>query len=72
MLAAAIGISPESISFEYCRNVLQKRWGITCRHGEQHPAEPAVPAAERWQEVGKVDAVKAVLISEGSGSSGSS
>ena len=33
VLAAAIGVSPDCCSFNYCRKVLQKRWIMQCNHG---------------------------------------
>lgn len=65
ILAAAVGAGPKSISFNYCRDILQKHWRITCRHGEHAPAEPVKPASERWRGVGKIDPLKAFLIKEG-------
>lgn len=34
LLAQAMGCDPRSISFEYCRRVLQKHWQVDCRHGQ--------------------------------------
>jgi hypothetical protein len=34
LLALAIGVAPGGISFSYCRNVLQRRWTMCCKHGD--------------------------------------
>lgn len=36
---------------------------MTCLHGVQEMAPTPLPAVERWRELGEVDAVKAILIS---------
>ena len=64
ILAAAVGAGPKSISFQYCRDVLQKHWLINCRHGEHAPGE-TVKVSERWRDVGKIDPLKVILIKEG-------
>lgn len=63
LLALATGLDPRKLTFEYCHQVLHKRWRMTCRHGE-HKATP-VPTglSEHWHDVGSVDPVKAILIS---------
>jgi hypothetical protein len=61
LLARAMRMSPRAISFAFCHDVLQKRWRMTCLHGCR-PAEVA-PAVQRWQDLGEVDAVQAILIS---------
>ena len=33
LLARAVGAAPETIDFNYCRQVLQKHWGMRCNHG---------------------------------------
>lgn len=65
LLAAAIGAAPESIRFDYCLNVLQKRWRLTCRHGEILETREEKKASEKWRDYGEMDAVKAILISNG-------
>ena len=62
VLAAAVGASLESIGFEFCRNVLQKHWGIACPYGDSSPPQSA--PIERWRDMGKIDPVKAVLLNE--------
>jgi hypothetical protein len=32
LLAAAIGITPESIDYAYCHRVLQRHWRVVCDH----------------------------------------
>ena len=61
-LAAAVGCDPSAITFEFCVRVLQRHWKLHCRHGGV--AEPPHGhLAERWKEVGRPDAVQAILIS---------
>lgn len=63
LLARTLNIDPAAISFSFCQRVLQKHWRMTCRHGSQGETPRLVPAVERWRELGEVDAVKAILIS---------
>lgn len=63
LLAQAMHIDPSAISFEYCRNVLQKRWRMTCRHGRPEPRLAATGASEHWRDIGQLDPIKAILIS---------
>lgn len=63
LLAQAMRIDPSAISFEYCRNVLQKRWRMTCRHGHPESTPAAAWASEHWRDIGQLDPVKAILIS---------
>ena len=63
VLAAAMGAGVE-ISCYYCKNVLQKHWQIECAHGSHAPTANTKAPIERWQNVGKIDAVKAVLVKE--------
>lgn len=65
VLAAAIGAGPRSIPFHYCLNVLQKHWRLTCRHGEILETREEKKAGEKWRSYGEMDAVKAILISNG-------
>lgn len=62
LLAAATHSHPDAIPFSYCANVLQKRYVMTCMHGESRESlDPAV----RWEggtDLGPVDAVKAILV----------
>ncbi len=63
LLAEATGLDPRKLSFEYCHRVLHKRWRMTCRHGVRESAPASTGLSERWRKVGKVDGVKAILIS---------
>jgi hypothetical protein len=63
ILAQALGIDPRAISFDYCTRVLQRRWHMTCRHGSPEAVPTAAGTGERWHDIGPVDAVKAILIS---------
>lgn len=64
LLAQAVGLDPRNLSFEYCQEVLQKRWRLTCRHGQPAGVVPvATGLSEHWRDVGPVDPVKAILIS---------
>ena len=60
LLAAATGSHRDAIPFSYCSKVLQKRYAMTCRHGEA-PEFPA-PVLPQWTDVGRVDAVTAILV----------
>jgi hypothetical protein len=62
LLAVATHAHPEAIPFSYCMNVLQKRYVMTCRHGvPQAVVDPAL-RGRGWTDVGRVDAVKAILV----------
>ena len=63
LLAQAIGVDPRSISFAYCSRVLQKRWQITCAHGELARVPVAIRLGEHWSHVGGIDPVRAILMS---------
>jgi hypothetical protein len=63
LLALAVGLDPRALSYEYCRRVLQRRWRMTCRHGECASDLVATGLGERWRGVASVDPVKAILIS---------
>jgi len=60
-LAAALGLPPQAISFEYCRNFLQHRWPMTCKHG-QLLATPSAPHSPRWKERGEMTPILAILV----------
>lgn len=61
-LAAALGCDPSTISFEFCYRVLQRHWRLNCRHGSrEEPSHASV--AHRWKDIGRADAVQAILIS---------
>ena len=63
LLAQAVGLDPRKLSFEYCHRVLHKRWQMTCRHGQRESLPVATVLSEHWRNVGTVDPVKAILIS---------
>ncbi len=63
LLAQAFGIDPRAISFDYCTRVLQRNWHMDCRHGCAEAMPAASGSGERWHDIGPVDAVKAILIS---------
>lgn len=63
LLAQAVGLDPRKLTYEYCRRVLHKRWRMTCRHGQRETAPVATGLSERWRDVGSIDPVKAILIS---------
>lgn len=63
LLALATGLDPSKLSFEYCHRVLHKRWRMTCRHGQRNATPVPTGLSEHWHDVGLVDPVKAILIS---------
>jgi hypothetical protein len=60
-LAIAVGCDPKQLSYNYCLNVLQKRWVVECNHGCLAEV-PETNSELRWHEVGQIDPVKAILI----------
>jgi hypothetical protein len=62
LLAQATHLDPRALSFDYCQRVLHLHWRMTCRHGRP-PAPSAAGPGERWRDIGPVDPVKAILIS---------
>ena len=63
LLAQAVGVDPRSISFGYCSRVLQKRWQITCTHGDLGSVPVAISVGERWRHGERVDPIRAILMS---------
>lgn len=63
VLAQTLGLEGRAISYEYCRRVLQKRWRMTCHHGVPRAQEGRAACGDRWRELGPIDPVKAILIS---------
>ncbi len=60
-LAAALGLAPGAIPFFYCRNILQRRWAMTCRHGDvQEPRTPA--GTEKWKKTADMNPITAILV----------
>lgn len=62
LLAQALHLDPRTISYRYCRNVLQRHWSMTCRHGETRSV-PAVPPIPRgWKPLSELTPVDAILL----------
>jgi len=62
LLAAALGLGPDAISFDYCRNNLQHRWAMTCKHGEVLDTRTSTPLSEKWKDEGEMNPVLAILV----------
>lgn len=62
LLAAALGLPPGAIPFDYCRNILQRRWSMTCKHGELSDTTTPTPAIDRWKDTGDMNSVLAILV----------
>ena len=60
LLAEAMGYDPATLSFSYCRSVLQRHWVLHCNHGGVSVAEQR--DSGRWGGLGEMDAIKAILI----------
>ncbi len=43
LLAAAAGADPSAIDYAACRNILQKRWRMTCDHIPEAPRIKVTP-----------------------------
>ncbi len=56
-----MGVEPKTISFNYCRTVLMKRWVLECNHGCRH-APASEGSSDKWHDLGPMDPVKAILI----------
>lgn len=61
LLAQACGSDPASVTFAFCRSVLQRRWVMECDHGSLSVEAPK-RSSDHWQEVGEMDPVKALLV----------
>ena len=61
MLAMAVGCDPRTLTYNYCRTVLQKRWFVECNHGCCNAPEKGAPY-EAWHAMGPIDPIKAILI----------
>lgn len=61
LLALAVGCDPKSVSVNFCRSVLKKRWAIECNHGCIAQPEK-IDSAQKWHDLGPVDPIKAILI----------
>ena len=64
LLVEAMGFNPAILSFSFCRSVLQQRWEMHCNHGEIAGGEQQ-ERGKRWQGLGQMDAVKALLVKNG-------
>ena len=62
LLAKATHGGSDAVTFSYCVNVLQKRYVMSCRHGEAGPPAEVTKASARWQGPREIDAVKAILV----------
>lgn len=62
LLAAAAHGGADAVTFSYCRRVLQKRYVMTCGHGEAVPAAEVKETSDKWHDFGEIDAVKAILV----------
>lgn len=59
LLAAAVGVESSAVDFNYCRYIIQKRWGVRCNHGGGvfvAYATPELPPHDSY------DAVQVILI----------
>ena len=61
-LAAALGLPPGSIQFDYCRNVLQRRWTMICKHGQVEDTAEQSSTYEKWKDKGAMTPVLAILV----------
>lgn len=59
LLAAAAGTDPSVIDYAFCRNVLQKRWRMTCDH---IPVAPRLKVTPEPPPHDSHDALHALLI----------
>lgn len=62
LLSAATQGCADAVTFSYCRHVLQKRYAMTCMHGDMAPRQGTVKVPEKWHDLGEIDAVKAILL----------
>lgn len=60
-LCAATRGGADAVTFSYCRHILQKRYAMTCMHGELRH-RPQAMVRETWHDLGEIDAVKAILL----------
>lgn len=61
-LAAALGLPSGAISFDYCRNILQHRWSMTCMHGVVEETDDPPRAYEKWKNKGEMNPILAILV----------
>ncbi|CAG0978260.1 hypothetical protein GEOBC_01664 [Geobacteraceae bacterium] len=62
LLAAALGLRPDAISFYYCRNVLQRRWTMTCMHGVVESIDEPMDLTGKWKDEAEMNPVLAILL----------
>jgi hypothetical protein len=62
LLSAATQGCADAVTFSYCRHVLQKRYSMTCMHGDMEPRQATAKMPEKWHDLGEIDAVKAILL----------
>jgi len=62
VLADLVGCKPRTIRFAYCQAVLMKRWAMECNHRRHDEIVESVPSG-KWHDVGPIDPIKAILIS---------
>ena len=65
LLAAALGLGSQVISFYYCRTLLQRRWAMTCKHGEVQGKDAPISLGEKWKDKGDMNPVLAILLKNG-------
>ena len=59
-LAEAVGADPKTLTFNYCRSVIQRRWAVECNHCYVM-ADLSTRTVPAW-EVQHDDPVKAILL----------
>jgi len=62
LLAEAVHCKSDTVCFTFCREVLMKRWVVECNHGCHDETAPETQGS-KWSDIGPIDSVKAVLIS---------
>ena len=65
LLAQALGLGSQVISFDYCRTLLQRRWAMTCKHGEVQGKDALPDLGEKWKDKGAMNPVLAILVKNG-------
>jgi len=61
LLAEAMGSDPATVSFSFCRSVLQRHWVMHCNHGSLAVVERKENSSRR-RGLGEMDPIKAILI----------
>lgn len=57
----ATSCDPKTLTYNYCRTVLQQRWVVECNDGCRNAPEKGAPY-EGWDDMGLIDPIKAILI----------